>query len=302
MTDVTPQQPLHPLRAKELQLISTWSEWRKLWEEEVHPERLIGLLHIGFDVPLDTEESDRILFYFSIADGHTSGIGSWEEERQDLNCTSFGQRITWAGIRQRVAQKAFRELCHHIFKTTAESRDKAPSWLRMITEDLCCVLDVVLTFFLERSPSEIEFGKLLRNLPRDEKSYEYGIAISFLTDLCALTWGLLPLFHYADVRNIQDRLWQYRSQFVRVLAGMDKLSLLEREETDLDDACCEMLRAHFKILIQGRTLCGGETLIPQHDNSWQEKRTSRRRSGACSVPSCRRHGSAAVLAQTTGPP
>lgn len=242
MTAVTPQQPLHPLRAKELRLIPTWSEWRKLWEAEVHPECLIGLLHIGFDVPLDTEVSDRILFYLSIADGHASGIGSWEEERRELSYTSFGRHITWARIRQRVAQKSFQELCRRVFKNT-EPRDRVPSWLATLTSDSYRVLNAVLAFFLECDPVWIQQGQLLRNLPRDAKCHECGIAVSFLTDLCTFAWNSFLLPNYGDGPAIEENLRQRRPQLVRVLAGLNNLSFLEEMSSeDLDDACCEELK------------------------------------------------------------
>ena len=236
MTDVTPQQPLHPLRAKELRLIPTWSGWKKLWEAEVHPERLIGLLHIGFDVPLDIEESDRILLYLSIADGHTSGIGSWEEERRELCFTSMGRYLTWAKIRQRVAQKAFQELCRHVFKNT-ESRDQRPSWLGTLMDKSCQALDAVLAFFLLGNT----FRPDIHNLPC-ERSHEYEIAVAFLEDLSMFAWDLHPLVNYGDDLPIAESFRQRRPQFVRVLAGLNKLSLLEKKPpADLDDACRDML-------------------------------------------------------------
>lgn len=265
MTDITPQQPLHPLRAKELRLIPSWSEWKKLWEAEVHPERLIGLLHIGFDVPLktyaseQTYASERILFYLSIADGHTSDIGSWEEQNRELGFTSLGRNLTWAEIRQRVAQKAFQELCRHLFKNT-ERPDQTPSWFRELTEDSCHILDAVLDFFLER---DLESGPLkmrLRNLLQHEKSHEHEIAASFLEELCIFAGSYPQPFRERDA-EIEKNLRQRRPQFVRILVGLNKFALLRWESPeDLDDACYKMLK---------RLALGTELYLPT-EPSWEK--------------------------------
>lgn len=238
--NVTPQQPLHPLCTKELRLIPTWSEWKKLWEAEAHPERLIGLLHIGFDVPLDTEASDRILFYLSIADGHTSGIGTWEERRQEFSFS--GRYTTWAGIRRWISEKAFQKLCRRVFKNT-ESRDRRPSWLATLTCDSYRVLDAVLAFFLECDPVWVQQGRLLRNLPQDKDSHEWGVAVSFLENLSIFAWNPFLLANYGDDLAIRESVRQRRPQLVRVLAGLGKLSLFEgKSPEDLDDACNEELK------------------------------------------------------------
>ena len=97
----------------------------------------------------------------------------------------------------------------------------------------------MLVFFLDSDSVEAD----IRNLPRDEKSHERGIAVSFLERLCAFAWDLHPLRNYGDDVQIEENWRQRRPQFVRVLAGLHQLSQLERGSTEsLDEACCEMLK------------------------------------------------------------
>ncbi|TSC72432.1 MAG: hypothetical protein G01um101438_516 [Parcubacteria group bacterium Gr01-1014_38] len=259
MPDPSTQRPPHPLLTRELRLIRTWKEWKKLWDEEVHPERLLGLLHFGFNVTeFDAGEwPERVLLYLSIADGHAWEISKPGTQKYEISWSTFGKPTTWSKVRQLIAQKAFKELCQHLFKYTRSHHDEEPSWLQPLTQNSCQLLDAVLAFFLLHDTLEPQ----LRNLPRDDKSHEYGLTVSFLLSLCDFGWKLRTLREYGADIEVAENLRQRRPQFIRVLAGLKRLDLVTTKSMELDEADCDMLR---KIAL------GTELYLPTEPN-WGEK-------------------------------
>lgn len=240
MSNPLVQKIQHPLLEHTLRLISGWKDWKQLWDQETHAERLLGLLHVGFDVSLGRgERAERIVFYLSVADGHTWELRK-EEERGEvvLNYTTFGEYKTWGKIRQQLAQKAFKELCQHLFKDEKEQDDDLPSWLSDLTHDNCIVLDAVLAFFL---PSDL--APEIRNIPWP-KNHDTEVAAKFLIDVCQFAWNPRGLRnrHWGEEKKIAEAFEQRCPQFIRVLAGLRRFDVIAEYLSSLDEACCEMLR------------------------------------------------------------
>src|ERR1051326_4348006 len=108
---------MHPLEGRKLASISSWKEWKQLWEQATHKETLLGLLHVGLHIPswVRDEIIDRLLFYLDIADGHNDG--------QPFEV---------------VSQKAFVMLCKEVFSDDQRKEHAVPGvtyeprWSRLI--------------------------------------------------------------------------------------------------------------------------------------------------------------------------
>ncbi|TSC63737.1 MAG: hypothetical protein G01um1014106_409 [Parcubacteria group bacterium Gr01-1014_106] len=264
MSEMNYQKPPHPLQQKRLQSIASWSEWKKLWDTEVHPERLIGLLHMGFDTRLDREDTvaDRILFYLRVADGHASTIGTWEEDQQVFSLTAMGESVSWAEIRQKVAQKAFSILCQRVFRNEKDRYAARMSWYGALTKDSCVLLDHVLAFFLPRELPKGRFDPWICNLPGNTDGHGFATVSSFLTELCLCGWRFPNLRKYIPEENLlMEELTKRRPQFIRVLAALQRFDLIAKEGLELDDACCEMLE---------RIALGTEVYLPT-EPTWEKK-------------------------------
>lgn len=243
MTEPTAEKPLHPLRSRQLKLIGEWKDWLALWETEIHAERLVELLHIGFRVQYrEYEEAEQqFLLYLALADGHTEPIGSWEELRADtMSYTTFGPNQNWAKIRQQIAQKAFKELCRSLFENTTERPEGPPSWVQPLVR-FPRVFDAILTLFL---PIDT-FEPTLRNLPRERKGHDCETAGTFLRKLSILAWKPDTLEDYGYDADQRKTFHERRPQFVRILAGLGELRLFSEGhrfvKLELDEKDCEML-------------------------------------------------------------
>ena len=47
---------VHPLLSREIRPLYNWHEWLARWDAALTAEELLGLLHVGFNVPLDRSE------------------------------------------------------------------------------------------------------------------------------------------------------------------------------------------------------------------------------------------------------
>lgn len=114
--------PTHPLFVREIRPINDWSEFLRLWNATTSYEQMLGLLHIGFEVPLNTggiseqgfDYTDRLKFYFEIANGWSETDWHWKSPGSEEH-PSHLDGITSSSLRKKLATKAFTVLCSEFF-------------------------------------------------------------------------------------------------------------------------------------------------------------------------------------------
>ena len=197
---------LHNLFTREIRPTRNWKEWRERWQAAVTIEEMVGLLHFGFDVPLECmqhgeqeyDNIDRLSFYFNIADG-------WAEHRllrretDDNRSYMFGQEkdgcVAYKRIvelREFVARKAFEVLCSHFFKMELmgggrDGHEFGYGWKHVATSER--LYPVLQNFF--RVEEGIFGGQTnTRNLNGRwcERSHNEQQAVNFLLNLARFMW------------------------------------------------------------------------------------------------------------------
>ena len=117
----------------------TWPKFLEKWADpSLELELRIGLLHCGFDIPIDTHEgiAERLLFYFDVADGYCLEENFSENYRDAEKwwVSGVNKTLSVAGIRQLVARKAFQQLCLRFFKNE-NKESHAPSWAKFLLKE-----------------------------------------------------------------------------------------------------------------------------------------------------------------------
>jgi len=211
----------HTARMKEIQPMKDWEEWLERWPAARTFEEMLGLIRVGFDVPLgdkkDHDEIDRLIFYFAAADGRYID----RSPAKDLMTLAFSK------------------LCKNLFEKNMRSRVIASERL----------FQVVQNFF--RPEPENDYR--IRNICHFDfqRTTEDNAAIRFLESLVDPIWD----WEKWDARNSTSKTRNSASRIARlqrvnaskpwiveVLAQLDEFDTLEWRASELDTACRAKLK------------------------------------------------------------
>ncbi|QQG42765.1 MAG: hypothetical protein HYW15_00905 [Candidatus Giovannonibacteria bacterium] len=251
---------IHDLFTREIRPISNWCEWLRRWQVAEILEEMVGLLHVGFSVSLERnyrcekeyDRIDRLVFYFTIADGWDNnyllrapedGEKSYKVGRDDCGNVI---RKTPSELRQRLALKAFDALCLNFFRMDLrEDRGNLKDvWEREIASER--LFPIIQNFF--RAEKGGFGGVRIRNLSHsDERSHNEKRAIDFLLNLARFIWGWrekeVPSWAEhkkemeARIRATRSRVDVSKPWMIEVLSELGKLGLLREWMLELDKTC-----------------------------------------------------------------
>lgn len=257
---------IHNLFTREIRPIHNWHEWLERWQAASTLEEMLGLLHVGFNVPLQRfhyEEreyftTDRLIFYFSIADGwdDSYSLQVTEDEGKEYGFGRDRGQVIWklpCELRQYIARKAFDMICQNFFKVVELMENGidefANIWERVVvTEPL---FSVIKNFF--RVEERVSGGTGIRNLSRyGDRSHNEKQAINFLLNLVRFICGWKEReIHAWDARKekkeaenvaMRIRLDTSKPWMVEVLSQLGELNLLRKWILELDKPCLAKLK------------------------------------------------------------
>ncbi len=262
------------LVSRDIRLIFNWAEWLKFWVSAETLEQMIGLLHIGFNVPMrliygekEYGDKDRVVFYFATANGWADHSLLRKPKDGDKICyigyDKYGNEVVKhpSEARQIVAKKAFDMLCQNFFRLQGENTD---SYRRRAEEEQRwnCLLKGVIasqklymavsSFFSLDSKASSDFPRI-RNLTESrEVSHGEELARDFLVRLAEFIWGWkeFEISTYAsedDRANVEKRNISMRARVeeakpwsIDVLVILREIHRLNKYE--LDDVSLERIR------------------------------------------------------------
>jgi len=222
----------NPLRAKKIDYIANWAEWKELWEKESRTDFLHSLLHFGFGIDgASFEEAiERICLYLDIADGcfdfHT--FNTFEGIYGPvLSAPSRFSNVTDAqarDLRRILSQKAFQMLCQNFFKNTTEKHHYPyPSWLRLAVVPQ--IFSKILWFFRLD-----EYGRIF-NLS-SATGHNVEVAEEFIRQFCLIAWECNEeeALRAGLSDSLKEIFRQARPSMIEILSGLGKLDLLLKDD------------------------------------------------------------------------
>jgi len=272
---------IHTLLTREVRPIRNWHEWLGYWQKAENLEWMESLLHVGFSISLEKnahsekeyDEIDRLIFFFTIADGWTNddllAVPYDGGKTYCIGSRNFlGQRkkVTVRELRQQLACKAFDMLCLNFFKTELMSDEGngfffTSVWGQTITSER--LFPVIQNFFGVEKP-QFRFGRIrIRNLScrTDKRSHNEQEAVNFLSNLTKFIWGWKGKERevwsgWEEERKedekkrraeFESRLNSAKPWMIEVLSQLHRLDLLNYWILELDKSCLAALR---KIALQ----------------------------------------------------
>lgn len=230
----------------------------------------INLLHRGFTVSLykirygepEYDRIDRLIVYFTFANG-------WADDRllrtpgPDPYCVFIDEsgeevRKSKSELRQKVAQKAFEQLCSKFF--TMEHKgggrycdDSNEDWERLVVTER--LFPVIQNFWR----AEEEYGRTtitnLRQSRLDKPSHQEEREFSFLVNLANFMWSWHerdPLGRFLNAEEkekfkkwnaeMRIRIDTAKPWMVEILNQLNRLDVLEKRMLLLEDSCIEKLK------------------------------------------------------------
>jgi hypothetical protein len=253
------EELIHNLLPQEIRPIANLHEFFIRWQAAKTYEEMLGLLHHGFNISLqrygldekEYDEIDRLVFYFTIADG-------WYDHRllklpkdKDFYVCIKGKMGTMSQytFRQELAKKALNMLCLNFFnakliKEVWRGRKTFnPEWGNTIVSKR--LFPVIQNFF--RIQRSMLFDKKeIRNLPQKEKlSHNEKEVVSFIINLATFVWEWEkenePPYWDLEIEKqcikMYSRLNSFKPWLIEVLSFLGQISLLEKWTLELDEAC-----------------------------------------------------------------
>jgi hypothetical protein len=262
---------IHTLLTREIRPISNWHEWLTCWQAAENLEWMESLLHVGFNVPLERgqygekEYVDRILFYFTIADGWADDSLLELPTDKDKEYV-VGRDSNWNKIwkkprelRQQLARKAFDMLCPKVFKVELVEGGRHGDqdqinevWAGQVASER--LLPVIQNFFRAEKDRHGD-RTIIRNLShgwRSERSHSEQQAEAFLLNLtnCLWKWKEPDTKNWGPDREEDNkrfaeacvRVDASKPWMVEVLAKLNRLDMLREWILQLDEACLAKLK------------------------------------------------------------
>jgi len=261
------------LRSREVRPIRNWHEFLAFWgkEETGIYDRMLGLLHVGFNVSLergnwdepDYDEIDRIRFYLAIADGWTNYL-TWADPRNDVRYQAgydekgYPVNKTGGELRQELARKAFDILAQKFFRGLklldggSRGDELNNAWYERILSPQ--LFSDILNFF--RSETRGESGSVvIRNISlHREMSHNEQFVIDFLLNLAQFLWSWERKESQKCRTLKQKELWEFANKerrsrvemakpwMIEVLNYIRRLDVLREWLLELNEPCLAKLK------------------------------------------------------------
>ncbi len=274
----TTPEAIHDLFSRPIRPIFNWAEWLEHWQKATVIEEMLGLLHVGFNVPVNSRrkygekeytEQDRLIFYFGLGDSWMSSFGlSGEEEDHsfqfDVGFDAHGNCIskTVQDLRQMVATKAFGSLYQNLFRAELQPRidndDRGDDAHRIYWENILIteLFPVIMHFFRAEQPTNDRTDVRIRNLRlhRDEPSHQEKTALGFLLKMAQFLWRweeveirtYMNATAQATVRSgnehIRQKIDSAKPWMVEVLCEAGRLDILAKYWLKLDKVTIAKLK------------------------------------------------------------
>ena len=238
---VVPQSPVHPLLNCLDDFIQTWQRWKEEWAQAKTYEHKAMLIRRGFYVEASEEEAvERLLLYFSLAEGHLTGEGlraegenkdrDWNpDHRYPTNSWPFqGHYAKAIDLREALAHSVYAEIVYHFFWPRGDSGNEGYQypWLKSMKDSR--VMDAVLRFF------RMENGKMPNYDSRhDGKKTKRQFVKEALVHLCTAKWQLSFWSHDGWEGC---RLAENADKFLEILFGLGELEVFMAPRTNRADS------------------------------------------------------------------
>lgn len=204
----------HPLFNRDFCFSLTWKEWKKLFTETKQAHEAVGLLHHGFEVDVDYEQSterERVSFYLKVAYGYNNETLFRLADDSDNRFLSIFGRHSVTEARMEIAQKAWSVLCQKFFKN--RDSDDLPLGWRIITDrEGEKLLEKVFWFFSDKI-----------NIPvAPPIDHNDRIVTGFLLKLAEMIWNN----RYSLGKQLRETFDRHRGLLIWILWQMKRLDFL----------------------------------------------------------------------------
>ncbi len=291
------EQPIHTLLSREIRPISNWGEWLEYWQGAKTLQEMESLLHCGFNVMMYKDgwnekpytDLDRIIFYFTIADGWADAYGMLQlpadktyHTGYDLNRNKVEKRSYM--LRGQLARKAYDMLCLNYFKImndrydrNAHSNPQGLGWEELVLSDK--IFPKIQNFFRAEKSRKDEDEIVVRNLHQqsrfsvapDHPSHNEEQAINFLIKLTEYIWNWQEKkfksydcdkakaaeeesLHEKEAAIIRIKIATAKQWLIEILAQLNKLEVLHKWILKLDKRSLAKLK---EIALRNMTVAHG---------------------------------------------
>lgn len=228
------EAPKHPLLVGTRITITTWTEWKKAWDEAPSLEARLGLLHVGFNPGLG-DFVERFCFYLDVANGYASTffgpIGSDCVNGENFLPGTFGNKSLSEALHT-LAEKALTEVVKECFQVKEEYPRStfSAAWLASPI-----VIDKII-WFIKQSGKRGERGNL------EGRSHAAAVARKFFLHMIYFSFEDLRHNNFRRdgyLPDVSELLFPRRAELIPALNTIgDVYWLLKPEVIDnLDDAC-----------------------------------------------------------------
>ncbi len=253
---------------RKIRPIRNWHEWLTHWQVAETLEEILGLLHVGFNVPLEAfnwrekkyDEINRLISYFTIADGWSDYFLFENSEDGDKTYWVYSKKRgilmeqKLCKLRQELAAKAFSMLCLNFFNLDLYLKDSQrkfkPEWREVVASER--LFPVIQNFFQVQEEKFFPKKMIIRNLTvNGKKSHHERMAIKFLINLANFAWKweeetwLCPYGKEEELEKEREvfcsRLDSAKPWLIEVLSFLGRLDVLEKWILELDESCLKKL-------------------------------------------------------------
>jgi len=256
----------HILMKRDIRPIVNWLEFMDRWEKAQTYEELLGLLHKGFTINDSSCYSDRLVFYFNVADGWSDGKGLRTKPGE---FKGFYQILDKNGettpkdkqyLRLDLANKAFEMLCTNFFKFSENlkihlrlcSAGARLSWWREKIINSCLFLTILNFFFTIDEDGAIVVSS---NLKKVNDSYNGKFILEFIIAFTTILFEwekrdfsclkgesdsyMRQVEEYVSVTN--DRVNLAKPLMIQILCSLNEINFLKKLVPKFDQSCIDKL-------------------------------------------------------------